>query len=316
MKTRSWTLVALAGGLLLAACWPGLLLQAGAAEAPAAKQPEGKILVVAGPCTHPPGTHEAAAGARLLKHCVENPDNVPPVRALLVEQWPADRSVLDDVRTVVFIGDIFPPERMDDPARIKADLAALMGRGCGIVCIHYATGLRAEHVAEDGAHPLLGWLGGYFATGCPHHRSVARVCTATIVPEKGEHPVLRGWQTFTFDDEPYWNNYFGKDGPAKNVTPLATSMLPADNPKKEILAWAVERPDGGRGVGVVLPHYFRNWRVNEMRTLVLNSICWTAKLDVPAEGVQASLPELSTFQPDSVDPQPRPKPKAKAKAAE
>jgi hypothetical protein len=48
-----------------------------------------------------------------------------------------------------------------------------------------------------------------------------------------------------------------------------------------------------------------------MRTLALNAICWTAKLDVPPEGVRSTLPDLSTFEPDSVDPRPRPKRKPK-----
>ncbi len=292
--------------LLATAARPGIWRQVGAAEASKAE-----ILIVAGPCEHPPGTHEAAAGARLLKYCVEHAANVEQVRAEVYYAWPEDKSVLDHARTIVFIGDRFPPERMDQPDKIKAELATMMDRGCGIVCIHYATGLQAQHVAEDGDHPLLRWMGGYFATGCRHHRSIARVLTATIVPEKGDHPVLRGWQEFTFDDEPYWNNYFGKDGPAKNVVPLAFSMLPPDQPQKEIVAWGVARPDDGRGVGIVLPHYFRNWGVDDMRTLALNAVFWTAKLDVPAEGVKSSLPDLSTFKPDSVDPRPRPKEKQK-----
>lgn len=308
MKTRWPTCVAAACCLLLVAtAWPGL----GGGGAAAEEAAKGKIVFVAGPCQHPPGTHEAAAGARLLEDCVKKATNVPPVGAAVFYDWPEDKSVLDDARSIVFIGDIFPPERMKDPAKVKAELGALMDRGCGIVCIHYATGLGAAHVADDGDHPLLGWLGGYFATGCPHHRSIARVCPATVTPEACAHPVLRGWKEFTFDDEPYWNNYFGKDGMAKNVTSLAYAMLPADQPKKETLAWAVDRADGGRGVGIVLPHYFRSWKLDDMRTLALNAICWTAKLDVPAEGVQSPLPDLSTFEPDSVDPQPSPKSKPK-----
>ncbi|MHC4403125.1 MAG: ThuA domain-containing protein [Planctomycetota bacterium] len=306
MKTRWYNPLALTGTLLLAAfLWPGLVQVAIAAEAST------KILVIAGPCEHAPGTHEAAAGARLLEHCVKNAANVEPVLAEMLDAWPADKSTLDGVATIVFIGDIFPPERMDQPEKIMADLARLMDRGCGIVCLHYATGLRAQHVSEDGDHPLLKWMGGYFAAGCPHHRSVARVCTSTITPAEGEHPVLRGWREFTFDDEPYWNNYFGKDGMSANVVPLACSMLPPEKPQKEVIAWAVERADGGRGVGIVLPHYYRNWKVSDLRTLVLNAVFWSAKLDVPAQGVQAPLSDLSAFQPGSVDPKPRPKRKAK-----
>jgi len=304
MRTPRWTGIVAGGWLLLvAASLPGPSQSLAAEEAPAPK-----VLIVAGPCQHPPGTHEAAAGARLMKHLVENPEGVPPLRAEVLYDWPQDKGVLEHVRSVVFIGDIFPPERMADPAKVKAELGTLMDRGCGLVCIHYATGLRGEHVSADGDHPLLRWLGGYFATGgCSHHRSVARVLAATVVPAQGDHPVLRGWRAFTFDDEPYWNNYFGKDGPARNVTPLATSMLPPDKPNKEIVAWAVERPDGGRGVGIVLPHYFRSWKVDDLRMLVLNAIFYSAKAEVPPGGVKSSLPELATFKPASVEPRPRPK---------
>lgn len=300
----SWWITMIGGGCFMLA----VVAQPGADSSAGAEQPKTPgILIIAGPCQHPPGTHEAAAGARVMEHLVNNAENVDGVRAESFNAWPQNKEMLENARSVVFIGDIFPPERMEDSARVKAELTKLMDRGCGLVCIHYATGLRAEHVTDDGDHPLLHWLGGYFATGCKHHRSIARVCTATIAPAKGDHPVLRGWQEFTFDDEPYWNNYFGKDGPAKNVTPLATSMLPPSEPKQEIVAWAVERPDGGRGVGIVLPHYFRNWRVDDLRTLALNGIVWSAKAEIPAEGVKSSPPELSKFEPGSVEPKPRTK---------
>jgi type 1 glutamine amidotransferase len=267
-----------------------------------------KILFIAGPCNHPPGTHEAIAGARLMKYCVEHPANCSAAVAEVRSDWPEDRAELKDVSTVVFIGDIFPPERMSDPTKIKSQLAEMMNRGCGIVCIHYATGLRKAHVAENGDHPLLEWLGGYFAAGdCPHHRSTTKVLTATIEPEATDHPLLRGWKRFTFRDEPYWNNYFGKDGLARNVTAIAFSMLPPEAPKKETIAWVIQRPDGGRGVAVVLPHFYRNWQNDDLRTLIMNGIFWSARAEIPPEGIQTTLPELATFNPDGVDPRPRSK---------
>ena len=145
MKTRWSTCVLVGCGLLLAAAPQSRLLRRAAAE----ETPKTKIVFVAGPCDHPPGTHEAAAGARLVKHCVENAERLPPVAAEIFYLWPEDTSVLDDAATIVFIGDVFPPERFEQPDKVKADLAVLMDRGCGIVCIHYATGLRAQHVTED-----------------------------------------------------------------------------------------------------------------------------------------------------------------------
>ena len=262
-----------------------------------------KLLIVVGPSGHPPGTHEVAAGGRLLKHCVETVDGI---KADVITEWPKETP--KGIASVVFIGDMFPPEMMPNRDRIMNDLGKMMAAGCGLVCVHYATGLEAKHVGPNGEHPLFDWMGGYFATRCNHHKSVAKVFPkATIEPAAGDHPILRGWKSFTCHDEPYIQNWFGKDGPAKNVTILATSMLPPEKPIKEPVAWAVSRKDGGRGVGIVMPHFYRNWKLDDLRTLILNAIVWTAKRDVPKEGVQVALPELTTFKPASVEPVPRKK---------
>ena len=151
-------------------------------------------------------------------------------------------------------------------------------------------------------------MGGYFATGTKHHRSVAKIYpAATITPAAPGHPVSRGWREFTLHDEPYTNNYFGPAGnqPAPNVTALATSMLPPESPRREIVAWCVDRKDGGRGMGVVMPHFYRSWKVDDLRKCIMNGIVWTAKIDVPADGVQTKLPDLETFKPESVEPKAR-----------
>ncbi|MCX7887009.1 MAG: ThuA domain-containing protein [Verrucomicrobiae bacterium] len=269
-----------------------------------------RILIVVGPSKHPPGTHEVAAGARLLKHCLEHMENLAGVRADVFYEWPTDRTLRESAASVVFLGDTFPPNRFPDPKRCLDELDAMMKRGCGIVCVHFATGLRAEDVAEDGDHPLLRWMGGYFATRCKHHQSIARVYqSATIVPAAPGHPVSRGWREFTLPEEPYINNYFGSDGnrPAPNVTVLATAMLPPEAPKREAVAWGVERADGGRGFGVVIPHFYKNWGNQDLRRFILNGIIWTAKLEVPPEGVKTAPPDLKAFSPEAVDYTPPPK---------
>jgi hypothetical protein len=145
-------------------------------------------------------------------------------------------------------------------------------------------------------------MGGYFATRCPHHQSIARIYqAATIEPAKAEHPALRGWKTFTVHDEPYIKNYFGKEGLAKNVTPLATSQLPPEAPQQEIVAWAVSRAGGGRGAGVVMPHFYKNWRDGDLRMLIMNAIVWSARLDVPADGVKTPTPDLARFEPAAIE---------------
>ncbi len=264
-----------------------------------------RVLIVVGPSTHPPGSHEVAAGGRLMQHCLENIANVSDVAAEVVFEWPMDQSRLKSVNTIVFIGDTFPPQRLPETETILGQLDTLMARGCGIVCVHYATGLMGHDVGPNGEHPLLAWLGGYFANKtCPHHQSIAKIFpAATITPASPEHPISRGWREFTLHDEPYINNYFGDDESrlAANVTALATSMLPPESPKKETVAWCIERADGGRGFGIVMPHFYKNWALEDLRRFIVNGILWTAKRDVPAGGVQTILPDLHTFSPAAVE---------------
>jgi type 1 glutamine amidotransferase len=235
---------------------------------------------------------------------LEHSRNAAGLKAEVRSDWPADGAkAFADVSAVAFIGDMFPPEVMPNRDAVTADLTTMTGRGCGIVCVHYATGLEAKHVTAEGDHPLLHWTGGYFATRCKHHQSVARVFKeATVEPAKADHPILRGWKPFTVNDEPYINNYFGQDGPAQGVTALATAQLPPEKPKAETVAWCAERADGGRGAGVVMPHFYRNWRQDDLRTLILNAIVWAAKRDIPKDGVRVQLPELTAFKPAAVEP--------------
>jgi type 1 glutamine amidotransferase len=151
-------------------------------------------------------------------------------------------------------------------------------------------------------------MGGYFATGTPHHRSVAKVFrSVTITPAAKAHPVSRGWREFTLDDEPYYNNYFGTDGnkPAANVTPFATAMLPPEAPNREVVAWGTQRRDGGRGFAIVMPHFYKNWANEDLRRFILNGIVWASRLDVPPAGVRTPAPNLLRFAPESVEPKPR-----------
>ncbi len=274
---------------------------------PLAAGAETRVLIVVGPSSHPPGSHEVAAGGRLMEWALENMDNVSGVTADVVYEWPKEPRVLDAANTIVFIGDIFPPQRMPDRAAILKQIGELMRAGRGIACIHYATGLRAEDVESDGSHPLLGWLGGYFGTRTPHHQSVAKVFESVKVsPAAPGHPVSRGWREFTLPEEPYYNNYFGPDGnrQAPNVTAFATAMLPPEAPKREVIAWGIQRTDGGRGFGIVMPHFYKNWANEDLRRFILNGIVWTTKRKLPRGGVRTPAPDLAKFGPVSVEVKP------------
>jgi len=266
-----------------------------------------RALIVAGPSRHPPGTHEVAAGARLMEYCLEHLQNQEVFEADVVDSWPADRKKLKTYDTVVLIGDTFPGERMEQSDIIMKDLARMMKNGCGMVTVHYGVGLKNEDMGPDGDHPLLHWTGGYFAAKCDHHQSVARIYDeTTIVPADPKHPIANGVEPFTINDEPYIKNYFGPDNKLlPGAFAVATSMLPPESPGREIIAWGIERSDTGRGIGITLPHFFQNWKVEPLRKFILNGILWSAKVDVPKGGVETTLPALESFEPESVAPKPR-----------
>jgi hypothetical protein len=97
----------------------------------------------------------------------------------------------------------------------------------------------------------------------------------------------------------------------KNVTPILNALPPestlnrpegthSNNPavkeavliKKElqVLAWAYDRPNGGRGFGFTGGHIHNNWQNDSFRRLVLNAIAWAAKIQIPEKGIPSTTP--------------------------
>ncbi|MEX1122746.1 MAG: hypothetical protein WED82_11460, partial [Balneolales bacterium] len=61
--------------------------------------------------------------------------------------------------------------------------------------------------------------------------------------------------------------------------------------ESEVMSWAVDRKDGGRGFGFTGGHYHKNWGNDDYRKYVLNSMVWLTGLDVPANGVTCEVSE-------------------------
>ena len=58
--------------------------------------------------------------------------------------------------------------------------------------------------------------------------------------------------------------------------------------KPQHTAWAYERPDGGRGFGFTGYHRYENLKDESFRKLLLNAVAWTAKLEVPEDGIPSA----------------------------
>jgi type 1 glutamine amidotransferase len=65
--------------------------------------------------------------------------------------------------------------------------------------------------------------------------------------------------------------------------------LKGRKPNGDVVAWARQREDGGRGFGTTCGHFYDNWKHPEFRKMILNAIAWTAKVEVPKEGVESKF---------------------------
>jgi type 1 glutamine amidotransferase len=244
-----------------------------------------KIVMVAGTASHAPGDHEFNAGVKLLQKCLDKTSGI--VTAAYYNGWPDDPTALDNADTILLYMDGGGRHPVVQRNRL-AEIDQLMRRGVGMCCAHYAV----EVPKEKGGPDLTRWIGGYYETGY----SINPHWDATFA-ELPKHPVTRGVQPFTINDEWYYNIRFpeGESGiePLLVATPpdrtRRTDAAGAHPGRAEIVGWAVERPDGGRGFGFTGGHRHSDWGNDDFRKLVLNALLWTAKADVPVEGVASAI---------------------------
>ena len=255
-----------------------------------------KLVFLAGPPSHYPGDHEHRAGCLLFQSCL---DRLPGVTSEVHSNgWPQHpETAFAGAATIVIYSDGGEghPFLRDD--RLQT-IAKLMQQGVGLVCLHYAV----EPTKARGEKEFLDWIGGCFE----QHWSVNPTWRAKF-NKLPAHPITRGVLPFALTDEWYFHLRF-RDG-MTGVVPILSAVAPpatmnrpdgshSGNPAvresvkrgdAQILAWAYERPDGGRGFGFTGGHFHRNWGNDECRKLVLNAILWTAKAEVPADGVSCHV---------------------------
>ena len=148
-----------------------------------------RIVLVAGSASHGSGSHEHPGGCLLLADLLN--ENVDGVEAVVTQGWPAEQSIFKDTAAVAIysdggVGHLILPH-LDQ-------VSGLIKRGIGLVMMHYAV----EVPKGEPGDCFLDWIGGYFET----HLSVNPHWTAdfTSFPE---HPVTRGLEPFSLDDEWY-----------------------------------------------------------------------------------------------------------------
>jgi type 1 glutamine amidotransferase len=253
-----------------------------------------RIVLIAGNPSHGPGDHEFNAGCALLARCLASVPGVEPI--VIRGGWPANEGVFQDARAIVLFMDGGGGHPIVQGNRLST-MRQLMERGVGLACLHYAV----EVPKGEPGQSFLDWIGGYYESGFstnPHW-------TADF-QELPKHPITSGVKPFSIRDEWYFNIRFrpGMEG----VTPILMAR-PDDQTRQgatasprgprreiveasgreEVVAWAVERPDGGRGFGFTGAHVHANWGDPNFRKLVLNAILWIAGRDVPSSGLDCDV---------------------------
>ncbi len=220
-----------------------------------------------------------------------------PIEAVMVPHYgyPKDESILKDADTIVIFctghgGHLLNP-------KLK-EFDALMKKGMGVVMIHWAT----EAIKGDPGNKFIEWMGGF----CDLNWSVNPHWTPKF--KAREHSIWNGVKPFSVNDEWYYHMRFVKD--LKGVTPILTDVPPAKtlkrpdgarsgnptvrkavaNGESQHVAWAYERPVGGRGFGFTGGHVHMNWQHDDNRKLMLNAILWTANVEIPKDGVPSKTP--------------------------
>ncbi len=273
-----------------------------------AKTPDGKqkLVLIAGKPSHPPRMHEFNAGVQLLAKCLAGFPGLKVEHTL--NGWPADEAIFQDADAVVFYMDGGPKhEVVQGGGERIAKMEEWAKRGVGLGMMHYGV----EVVADQAGEQFKRWIGGHYENSYS--------CNPMWEPSFAtfpKHPITRGVKPFQIKDEWYFNMRFADDfsaaGPKESAGVKFTPILvakPSDavrngpyvypkgpyphiqqaSGRPEAMMWAVERPDGGRGFGFTGGHFHDNWGNDDFRKTILNALVWLAKLEVPAEGVEAKV---------------------------
>ncbi len=254
-----------------------------------------KIVLIAGKPSHGPLQHEHNAGSLLFQRCLAS---VPNVEVIVYQNgWPTVANPFEGADSIVFFVTGGKAHEAIKENRLS-ELRALMEKGVGFGAIHYGV----EVPKENGGAEFLDWMGGYFET----HWSVNPHWDAEfkLIPE---HPITRGVKPFTINDEWYFHMRFQPG--MKGVTPILSARAPASTMKRgdgahsgnpavresvaagapQHVAWAYERPNGGRGFGFTGAHNHLNWGNPNFRKVVLNALLWISKAEVPQGGVDCDV---------------------------
>ena len=268
-----------------------LLPSQGVCATTASSSHDKKIVLIAGKKSHPPAMHEYLKTVRLLKVMLDNSPNLRGIKTEIhFDGWPEDPSTLNDADVIMTISDGQDGPDIGYPVPFLTEermaiMERQMKRGCGFITFHFST------FAPDQYGPkILEWGGGYFdwqdETGRRNWYSAIKTLNTRVEFPSLKHPICKGVQPYRAEEEFYYNVRFNEND--VRLTPiLNVPELESDRKYGGVVAWAVDRADGGRGFATTTGHYYGNWKNDDYRKLILNGVVWAAGADVPEGGVES-----------------------------
>lgn len=261
-----------------------------------------KVVFLAGPKDHgAPGRHEYEKDLRELAWLLENATNLQNLAIeteVLVGRAPRDLTALQDADLLVLhsSGDWLPNETQlfftqaadhdgrtydeETTAYIRALEEMVRDNQIGVAIFHYT--MWVDNWA--GRRLFDNWFGG---TWIPY-ASQNPVDTWSVSVLAPQHQILRGVDTWSFREEMY-SRYFLPYNPRRTDLLLGTPTNNGNGP--QVIAFAHERPDGGRGFVYGGLDFHDNMHEHEnLRRFLVNALVWTAGRQVPQGGVQAPPP--------------------------
>lgn len=212
------------------------------------------------------------------------------------EGWPDDETVLETADAAYFFMDGGGGHPVVQDNRLEM-IQEQINRGLSFGAMHYGV----EVPEANGGEHFLDWIGGYYETDYS-----ANPIWEAHFDNLPNHPITKGVEPFTAEDEWYFSIRFRPD--MVGVTPLLVTV-PSDETRdgpyvwphgpydhiverkgeSEVMSWAVERQDGGRGFGFTGGHFHDNWGNEDFRKYVLNAVVWLSGAEIPENGVSCEL---------------------------
>jgi Trehalose utilisation len=257
-----------------------------------------KIVLVAGETAKVDkvGHHDYIAGCKCLEAMLRQTERVTTIQVL--EGWPTDESVFEGARAVVFYTDGGGKQAfLSTPQRIEK-VQSLVDAKVGIVMIH-----QAVDFPDEFAERAKSWLGGIYVTG-----KSGRGHWDSKHVDFPEHPTTRGVTPWEINDG--WLNKIQFVDEMRGITPLIWSGKEYAGSRAglndDIVAWAYERPNGGRSFSFSGLDAHSAWSLDGMRQFMVNGVLWSAGIDVPTHGAKckASEAELTAMLTPREPPKP------------